>query len=110
VVPIGHLTWCLSPPPHPSTTPPTHLRLDTWMLPLSRNNLGPSLGQLSKRPVLTLFGDGFTVWKWHAQAAEALFLRGDAAGVCGGGRAFQDCWFVYLPWQREAEEKALCGA
>ena len=74
------------------------------MLPLSGHTLG-SGDALAKRPVLTLFGDGFTVWKWHAEAAKALFLQGDVHGewvyaaVCTQGVVHVSLTFTMVkPW------------
>ena len=67
--------------------------LDTWMLPLSRQLLNAAV--LSSKPVLTLFGDGFTVWKWHAAAAKAALLRGDIAGMEAANTALQQASAVH---------------
>ena len=55
--------------------------------------------------MLPLCGDGFTVWKWHAEAAKALFLQGDVQGewvyaaVCTQGVVHVSLTFTMVkPW------------
>ena len=55
------------------------------MFPLSKHVLTGAA--ISQRPILTMFGDGFTVWKWHAKAAKHCFLhsRIDDMEACNDG-------------------------
>lgn len=71
------------------------------MFPMCRLTVRPAA--LHTRPVMCLYGDGFTNWQCNAAASRALFHNGDIAGVVA---AHEVVYGKYISDEAAIEDKA----